>query len=296
MTGHDLDELLRGLGADAERGAAPLDPAHVRRLGTGAGTAARPPPPSSPRSSSCWPAGACSASCPGRTARPRPRWPPRSPRPSPRHPRRPRARSAPSARRSCCAPRTCRPAAGRRWRWPPPAPAGSPTRSPRASPTGSAPLRATGQRGPGLPLPGPGAGRGADARAAVRRRRRGAGGRAGRRRLGGRLRRHPGGRTGTPCSTPPGSPCGSTWPPPAAPPGRSPWCPIYTQQGGESDEEGFFESLGVTRVDDRLMLTVEVVRGMDDNVSLQPGGDPDNGMPEHPQFGLVRAAAERLAG
>ena len=34
MTGHDLDELLRGLGADAERGAAPLDPSHVRRMGT----------------------------------------------------------------------------------------------------------------------------------------------------------------------------------------------------------------------------------------------------------------------
>ena len=72
--------------------------------------------------------------------------------------------------------------------------------------------------------------------------------------------------------------------------------PTYRQQGGESDQDGYFESLGVTRVEDRLMLTVEVVRGMDDNVSLRPGGDPVSGMPEHPQFGLVRAAAERLAG
>jgi hypothetical protein len=38
-----------------------------------------------------------------------------------------------------------------------------------------------------------------------------------------------------------------------------------------------------------------VVVGQDDNVSLQAGGDPVNGLPEHPQFGLVRAAAERLA-
>ena len=34
---------------------------------------------------------------------------------------------------------------------------------------------------------------------------------------------------------------------------------------------------------------------MDADVSLQPGGDPDNGMPEHLKFGPVRAAAERLA-
>jgi hypothetical protein len=71
--------------------------------------------------------------------------------------------------------------------------------------------------------------------------------------------------------------------------------PVYRQEGGESSGEGIFESLGVTRVADRVMLTVDVVVGMDDNVSLEPGGDPANGMPEHPQFGLVRAAAERLA-
>jgi hypothetical protein len=71
--------------------------------------------------------------------------------------------------------------------------------------------------------------------------------------------------------------------------------PTYRQQGGESSDEGVFETLGTTRVADRLMLSVEVVVGMDDNVSLQAGGDPENGLPEHPQFGLVRAAAERLA-
>jgi hypothetical protein len=56
-----------------------------------------------------------------------------------------------------------------------------------------------------------------------------------------------------------------------------------------------FESLGVTRVDDRLMLTVRVVVGMDDNVSLEAEPDPSDGMLAHPQFGLVTAAAERLA-
>jgi hypothetical protein len=58
--------------------------------------------------------------------------------------------------------------------------------------------------------------------------------------------------------------------------------PIY-READETGEDGVFESLGVTRVDDRLMLTVRVVVGMDDNVSLEA------------QFALVAAAAERLA-
>ena len=70
--------------------------------------------------------------------------------------------------------------------------------------------------------------------------------------------------------------------------------PIYSEASNTS-EDGVFESLGLTRVGDRLMLTARVVVGMDDNVSLDPEPDPADGMPAHPQFGLVTAAAERLA-
>ena len=82
---------------------------------------------------------------------------------------------------------------------------------------------------------------------------------------------------------------------PAATSGRFAVLPIY-QEAGSTSEDGVFESLGVTRVDDRLMLTARVVVGMDDNVSLDADPDPADGMPPHPQFGLVSAAAERLGG
>ena len=81
---------------------------------------------------------------------------------------------------------------------------------------------------------------------------------------------------------------------PAATSGRFAVLPIY-REAGDTSEEGVFESLGVTRVKDRLMLTTRVVVGMDDNVSLDPDPDPADGMPAHPQFGLVTAAAERLS-
>ena len=79
------------------------------------------------------------------------------------------------------------------------------------------------------------------------------------------------------------------------PSGRFAVLPIY-READEAGEDGVFESLGVTRVDDRLMLTVRVVVGMDDNVSLEAEPDPADGMQAHPQFALVAAAAERLVG
>jgi hypothetical protein len=80
---------------------------------------------------------------------------------------------------------------------------------------------------------------------------------------------------------------------PPATSGRFAVLPIY-QEADSTSEDGVFESLGVTRVEDRLMLTARVVVGMDDNVSLDAEPDPADGMPAHPQFGLVTAAAERL--
>ena len=86
------------------------------------------------------------------------------------------------------------------------------------------------------------------------------------------------------------------------------WIPVRTGVGGAEsgfteftwrfigDEtgQGYFESVGVARVGDRIGLTVSLVYGQDYNVSLDPAGDPDTELPAHPQFGLVTAAAERL--
>ena len=65
--------------------------------------------------------------------------------------------------------------------------------------------------------------------------------------------------------------------------------------GHAGDDAGYFESIGLTRVGDRLMITVSVVYGQDYNVSLDPAGDPETGLPPHPQFALIKAAAVRLA-
>jgi hypothetical protein len=45
--------------------------------------------------------------------------------------------------------------------------------------------------------------------------------------------------------------------------------------GHAGDDAGYFESIGLTRVGDRLMITVSMVYGQDHNVSLDPRGDPE---------------------
>lgn len=86
------------------------------------------------------------------------------------------------------------------------------------------------------------------------------------------------------------------------------WTPVSTSINGakagfdevlwraasDQSESGYFESIGLARVDDRLAVTVWLVYGQDYNVSLDPQGDPDTGLPAHPQFTLVEAAAEHL--
>lgn len=68
----------------------------------------------------------------------------------------------------------------------------------------------------------------------------------------------------------------------------------YTEPGVTS-ENGVFESLGLTRVADRLMITVTVTSGMDHNRAYDPSGDPANGLSAHEQYALITAAAGRLA-
>ena len=69
---------------------------------------------------------------------------------------------------------------------------------------------------------------------------------------------------------------------------------VYKEPGHVGDDAGCFESIGLARVGDRLMITVSVVYGQDYNVSLDPDGDAETGLPAHPQFALLKAAAKRL--
>ena len=78
--------------------------------------------------------------------------------------------------------------------------------------------------------------------------------------------------------------------------GQGAWAdvPIYRARADRSDS-GFFETVGLTLVEDRLMVTVDLVYGKDKNTSDQQGGDPGTGAPADRQFDLVKAAAQRLA-
>lgn len=69
--------------------------------------------------------------------------------------------------------------------------------------------------------------------------------------------------------------------------------PLYRDQTDTSGD-GYFETVGLTLVEDRLMVTVEIVYGNEKHTSYQQGGDPDTGIPEDVQFQLVEAAAKRL--
>lgn len=71
--------------------------------------------------------------------------------------------------------------------------------------------------------------------------------------------------------------------------------PIYRDRS-DSSENGYFETVGLTRVDDRLMITVDLMYGNEKHYSLDQGGDPTTEMPADPQFALVVAAAKRLRG
>lgn len=294
MTGHDLDALLQELGADAERGAAPLDPARVRRLGSRrrhrrqAATAAV-------AAVVLLAGGGVLSQLPGQDGTAPPPVASAVPSPAPTTPA-----PTPSPERTVGTAQLLR-AQDVPTRGGPAlevAPEGTgrvPDEISACVPDGLGPLRATGRRARDFRYPGQElvavqtlALQFGDADAA----------RAAEQVVDGwvddcaaTLEDH--GNTlldavGEPVRVGVVTPRGTS--------GEFAVVPVHTQQGGESDQEGFFESLGVTRVGDRLMLTVEVVRGMDDNVSLQAGGDPGTEQPEHPQFGLVRAAAERLAG
>ncbi len=63
---------------------------------------------------------------------------------------------------------------------------------------------------------------------------------------------------------------------------------------GDESGSGYFESVGLALVGDRLAVTVSLVYGQDYNVAYDQDGDPDLGLRSHPQYGLLIAAADRL--
>lgn len=68
---------------------------------------------------------------------------------------------------------------------------------------------------------------------------------------------------------------------------------VYREPGDRSDQ-GWFESVGLTQVEDRVMVTVTVAYGMDLIRSYRPEDVAESGAPLHEQFALIRAAAQRL--
>ncbi len=70
--------------------------------------------------------------------------------------------------------------------------------------------------------------------------------------------------------------------------------PLYRGQS-DTSENGYFETVGLTVVEDRLMVTIEVLYGNEKHTSYQQGGDSESGLPEDLQFPLIKAAAKRLA-
>ena len=65
---------------------------------------------------------------------------------------------------------------------------------------------------------------------------------------------------------------------------------VYQRPGGADGDNAFWESVGLTLVQDRLMVTVYLHYGEDFSVSL----DQSEGDLQHPQLALVESAAERL--
>lgn len=71
---------------------------------------------------------------------------------------------------------------------------------------------------------------------------------------------------------------------------------VYREPKAKDQDAGFFESIGLTLVEDRLMITVSLVYGQDHIVIMAPTPDANEpSLDPHPQFALIRLAAEHLA-
>lgn len=76
-----------------------------------------------------------------------------------------------------------------------------------------------------------------------------------------------------------------------APGGRGEVALLAYREPGSSSEAAYWETTGLTTVQDRLMITVDLSYGQDHNTTLDPA---DQDQTPDPQLALVAAAAERL--
>ena len=84
-----------------------------------------------------------------------------------------------------------------------------------------------------------------------------------------------------------------TWTAVAADPAEAEVSEVKYQRDGSSDRYAFYESVGLTVLEDRMMITVHLFYTDESVYSLNT--DEEEGGFAHPQLGLVRAAVPRLS-
>jgi hypothetical protein len=84
-----------------------------------------------------------------------------------------------------------------------------------------------------------------------------------------------------------------SWSPVAADPAQAEVAEVSYQRDGSSGGHAYFESVGLTVLDDRMMITVHLFYTDESPYSLNMG-EEEAGF-AHPQLGLVQAAAKRLS-
>jgi hypothetical protein len=86
---------------------------------------------------------------------------------------------------------------------------------------------------------------------------------------------------------------GFSWTPVTAEPAQAEVAEITYQQGDSSNKNAYFESVGLTVLEDRMMITIHLFYTDESPYSLDVG-EEEAGF-AHPQLGLVQAAAKRLS-
>ena len=84
-----------------------------------------------------------------------------------------------------------------------------------------------------------------------------------------------------------------SWSPVAADPAQAEVAEVSYQQDGASSRNSYFESVGLTVLEDRMMITVHLFYTEESPYSLN--SDEEEAGFAHPQVGLVEAAATRLS-
>lgn len=83
------------------------------------------------------------------------------------------------------------------------------------------------------------------------------------------------------------------WTPVAVPEGRAEVIEVVYRDKDSTSDDAYWESSGLTLVEDRLMITVHISYAIESTFTLDVADD-EGGFP-HPQLGLIAASAERLA-